>query len=1085
MPERARRGVVLVLVTGLVVMIGMAGTVLLQVSAFSRIRVKSAVLSAEARLAAGAGLEYAVGRLWRDSLAISDRGLAMTAANRRDDWTSRGNASPATPPSRLHNPSYARGEPWIDVAPGDGIYAPGTDGPSPGGDLDGDGHLDVASGRLRGSPSSLFFLRIRPAGAGVCINSGELGALTGDHDLDGVLNADDTSASATSGPYRTDLDGAYGDHDGDGLANGDDPDFPGPLGNGVPDWRDPAFIGNRHLVNLLDNLGAILDLSVKQTGVPYSALPGHGALGTVETSTLGILVVANRPRGGYGAVEDLKPFLSPADHARVAPFLCTQARIVPVPFPVDEPWNKDSGYARLIASPESRHEFHALVDFNGAPEEVLAATLRHLCASGSSDGMITFVDPAPPTTQFIRIGGAEGDAIANRLAQARPLHAWKDFLTALHVSAASAFEDDPFTRTTAGGLPVDEGTDPALKRRKEDLILAQAMPGGYFADPHAWRANSLEVPREAAFPPVGIDATDPRRLSKEYMAGPVNTFPFDGAGNGILDLWNGLQDLPARITTEYSLAPCREAFRVESEGSAGEGRALASADGEISLAAGSLELSGQQVFEMRSTVERPVSPAFPWRLSGGHARVEAAAPGGAGACTVPKSDMDCYHYTGFGAPQPWMVRNDRYPRATGGVTLEPVRLPKDALSVDPLTGNACLFGIPFNPDRFSVPGVPEAGTWYATPNVRQWQDNLGDPLLDPVTGSRRSPDPTGFLSLVSPATTSLPPLLHTGLSFGPSGPRFDHSPVLCTGFVWDGVTNVLPPTLVSPAGRLRDVTVAFWYPAGRQETLGGQGGTPLATKVALQYLNAGFFSDILLVDLANEGPKVSGLLPPQYPAVWWLADPALAQAGWHHIAFTFDAAGDNVSLRVEGVDAGTFAVSAPGSVPSVFRLAMTGPVDDLRVFHPGLSGPAIEALTREPRYPLSGNFTTPRFRLDPVRFPSGVAVRGLSWDGFIPAQTGGTFSFTVSGYDASGALIGTTPATPPWGGGTPPLAPASLAGCSAIEATLFLQAAPAMLPLNPPGPGGGGVPVLRDTPEIRSVTLFYGDRPRWSSLSFR
>lgn len=1101
MPSSARRGIVLLLTAGLIMMIGLTGLVFLRISVFSRARGESAAQAARAHLAACGGLEYAAARLWADPAALRDIGILSSVANRGDDWTSRGSEPPQASPSRLSNPSYAHGEPWIDAPPADGVFVPGPgpgmDSPAPGGDLDGDGRFDACSGRLRGSSGAFdnrFALRIRSAGGAVCVNSGELGSPDGDHDLDGILNDDDIAASATSGAYGPDLDGAYGDQDGDGIANGWDPDYAGPIGNGVPDWRDPAFIGNLHLVNLLDNLGAVLDLSIQQAGVPYSPLPGHGALGTIETSTLGDLVVANRPRGGYASVEELRGVLTPADFEKAAPYLAARGRVVPVVFPLDIPLLAGGAALRLAVDPESRCEFHALIDFNRASVEVLAASLRHLTVSGTWD---VNLDP-PPGSPFLRIGEAEADGIAAALVASRPVHSWRDFLSTLHLSCSPFFQDDPYTKIDAvTGVVINEKTDPVLVRMKEDLILAQAAPGGYAVDHHTWRANALEVVREA-FPFAGIDATTIRMVAKEFLAGPLDTFPYDAAGDrpSPYDPAFSLTGIPSRLTTEYLLAPAGNTdFSVISEGwEEGAGRmpdASALVRAELSLADGWIELSGQQAFEMHGTVERPVGASSPWHWPGGLVRAEGPAQGGAGMETFPKFNLDSYHYTGLGPIQPWMAMHDRYPRAAGGLRLQPPQLTVDQLTDDPATSNTCIFGLPFNADRLLAPGVPEPGTWYATPNARQWKDNVGDPVEGPVAGSRRSPDPDDTGPAIPP--NQIAHLVHEGCCFGSAGPRYGYAPAVYAGeihFVWDGIAYPVPSAIVMPSGRFKDFTLAAWYPAGREEKhpIGG-----VAHSIKLDYRRDNLAFTPFLKTCFTLGETVV-MIDPQLAsntvgAPWWLSDPAMRTTGWHHIALTVDPTGDNVTYYLDGVDVGTWPIGLLPSLPSTpleMRLVLSGIFDDLRIFHPPLPASAVEALAREHRYAAgTATFTTPRYLFDAARFPAGAAARGIVWDGFVPAQTGGSFAFTVTGRDNAGAPLPVTPTSPSWNGSGTQSYAFTLSGCRSVEIQVETRTSPQPLPLNPPGPGGGPFPALRDTPELRWLAIAYGDRPRWSALSFR
>lgn len=1080
MPRRAICGIVLVFTTGLVVLIGLVGAIFLQVSLFSRTRGEIAAAVAATRLAAISGLEYAAVRLRAEPRSVTDIGVAQTAANRVDDWTDRSGQPSATSGQLRLNPSYSHGEPWSDTSGSNGRYDPGEPVLA---DLDGDGRFSAWSGRLRGGKGAFgnrFSLRITTASGTVCVNSGEVGALDGDHDLDGILNADDTAFSATSGPYRTDLDGGYGDFDNDLIPNGADADYVGALGNGIPDWRDPDFVGNTHLVNLLNNLGAVLGLAPDPSALFHPALPpAHPLNDGFVTTDLGRRVVAGRPRGGYLSVEDLRAVLTPTEFDAVSPYLSVEGRIVPVPFPLDAPDNKKNYLTKAVAAPESRYEFHALIDFNRAPWEVLAASLRHLCASGIYDDT-NESSTITKTIPFIRLGGDEADGIARELVNRRPIHTWGAFLDALHQAALAGplFQDDLFTVLDENSLPVNEAIDPILVRLKEDLILAQVAPAGYFGDPFTWRANSFEIPREP-LPFIGLDAASTRRTAKDLLAGPLNTYPFDTAGVIAAKPSPNLvfHGIPARLTTEYDLsAPPRGSFQVVSEGSgAGEGAASAVAAGSLSLFR-ALEINGQQTFQIRATLERPVAPVSPWWFPGGGVRVEGPAPDAHGATTFPRFDLESYHYTGLGSTQPWMVLNDRYPRAMGGVQLSPRQLSHAELT-NPGGVGPCFFALPFNRDRFDAPGVPEAGTWYATPNTRQWRENVGDPVLDQTTGQPRSADPLDL----SGAPYD-PHFFHEGLWCGPGGRRFG-----AVAFAWDGLTHSFPASAVDATGRPKNVTFSFWHAAGQSE--------PFATGfdtagIRFEYRTAsGFWKTHFVLLIHPDFQYLAGVMTTmagQPVPVWWVSEPVLSRAGWHHLAVSIDPAGTSLTIYVDGVDVSPITIPAypaPPANPPQFRLTLKGAIDDLRIFHPFLGTPEIEKLVREDRYDTSGTFTTARFHFNATDFPGGALLRGLAWDGFAPAQTGGSFSFVVRGYPASGPPATVT--IPPWNGAGAASSFFDISGSLAAEIDIKIETTPAPLPLDPPGPAGGPANVLRDTPEIRSVTLFYGGRPCWSGIVLR
>ncbi len=1039
------RGAALLLVTGFLSLLALLAVSFLFARNLLATHARAAAAAERADLAVRSGLDYAAARLWADARSVTGTGNVPSAANRCDDRIPRGGEPVTLAPRRRQNPSYARGDGWTD-ADGDGAWTPGVDAPLPAADLDADGRLDAWSGRLRGGSADAcrFSLDIRCAGGLVSVNSGEIGSVSDDHDLDGIPNGDPASGYAAAVPAGA--------------------------------WCDPAWPGNVHLVNLLDNLGAVLDLSIRQTGVPFH--PGAGALGPIETSPLGSLVVSNRPQGGYTSLEPLHAALSAADFEKVAPFLTVRRETIAVSRMASGS-KKDLAWLRIFDTIwQSAYEFHVPIRFNEAPVEVLAASLRHITASGSYYQLIVG-GPLEPQTPFVRLyPEAEADDVAAALAARRPIHDWRDFLQELHASAAPFFRDDPFTA-------VNESVDPGRRLLKEDLILAQVGPDGYFGDTHAWRMNTLEVARDTG---IGIDATSTRRILKESLFGLLNTAPFDQSGNSQTSLNAAamFSNIAPRVTTEYDLADdAPGAFVVRASGwMEREGQETASADlrGEIVIL-DSVRLDGQQEFEMFSTAARPVTATNPWRLAGGAVLAEGACQKKLFIDSDPKFPLDSYCEASLPTTgQGWAVGNYAYCPVEGGLRLQ--ARPEEGIDAP------CVFALPFNPD----PLPPPPNRWYGSASGTQddWLDNVGDPAGS--AGAHRSPDPA-----YGGATNPLPPL-HRGFHAGSQGIRFNPIPAgNLFNLSWDAATPF--PLPLGAQGRIADATISLWYPS--------HGGESLILDVTPPHFNAPYL-ELQYRDLSTSNTWRT-YLRWQFPGVpsetfrvdvlsqtrtitpWWTADPVVAACGWHHLAFAFSPAGDFLTVHVDGrPDAqGPIAIGFPtGSVgQDQWRLSLRFPMDDLRFFAADLGSPTIEAqaLDTDRFADRRGTYLSSRFRPDPARFPDGVTLRGISWDAFIPEQTAGRFTFDAVGYKGGVPLNPNALSDPgraiPWNGTTPPGAVFSVPGCDAFEIGVTINAASPTLTI--PGPNGLHAP-LRDTPYLDSVTLrLAGRRPRWTGVSSR
>ncbi|MBI4231497.1 MAG: hypothetical protein HY608_11720, partial [Planctomycetes bacterium] len=164
------RGIVLLLVTGIVTLLALLAVLFVVTTRSVSIMARTTLEGARAHLLSRAGVEYAAARLGR-SLSIP---AAPTAANRTDDWTFRDD--PRLPLGACHNPSYAHGELFLDGGTLDGRYTPP---PSPDGfdpalhDRDGSGFHSAWTGRLRGTYAPFgdtFTLRIRDANGRIDLN---------------------------------------------------------------------------------------------------------------------------------------------------------------------------------------------------------------------------------------------------------------------------------------------------------------------------------------------------------------------------------------------------------------------------------------------------------------------------------------------------------------------------------------------------------------------------------------------------------------------------------------------------------------------------------------------------------------------------------------------------------------------------------------------------------------------------------------------------------------------------------------------------------------------------------------------------
>ncbi len=988
------------MVIGIMGMISLLAYLSARIGELASVASGAATRRTGAALAAGSGLEYGGARLWQEPRAVPQD--LRTAANAGDDWTFRD--PPAAPLGLSTRPSYDHGE---------------------------------ASGRLRGDAGgtpSRFSLRIVSEEGKICLNSGEIGSATADHDTDGILNGQDTD-------YAAEI----------------------PAGA----FNDPAFWGNVHLVNLLNNLGAVLGLSdVHDEPFGTLLLP----IDTIRISNLGRIVVANRPLGGYTSIHQLKPFLSPADFEKAAPFLSTEGEIVPVLFPPRPEQSvgivMESPYSVVVSRGDVRLEFHARIDFNTAPTEILQASLRHIAAGGGHDPI------------FIRILEGEADAIAARLADFRAIHTWKGMLQTLRTHCLALHEDDPFTKLEDGS-PLDEKSDPGRQRLKEDLILAQVSAGEYFPDPLRWRHNSLEVAREAGLPsdPIILEPSTTRQILKMHLFWePLTLEPFGSSGCiGDLEIY---PPLPSRRTTEWSLASFPSAFQVESNGSAGQPSATTRLSGTFHAVHGSFTVKGQNALERRGA-----SALAPLHLPEG--AVSAVGPAvKPGAETFPRFPLDSsatglsnYQPTAVPPASPFEIEQYRYCRGAGGITLG---VPQHAWALDL---DKTSFALPFNED------FPDnADTAY---DPARWEDNC----FDPVDPARRAapPDSSVWLSYYNWRILIVPPAGHhpdfnSGCRLSPWGPR--------TGAARISWNSLFPlargdfnTTGIPGAGEIRDGSIEFWYPnPGGDPLLAGDAGTP-TTGFFINYLrprpppfppvDIPYLSVRVLMDGSL---LVSGSGP---PATYFPSTPL----PWHRLALRFEAAacppGSDQTLihvYIDGVETGSpYLLSFPApstSQPLDTNLSITAtfPLDDFALYPASeATDPLILARARQNRFNATGTYTTPRFRFDVSALPEGARIRGLSWDGFIPSGTGGRFTLTARGFAEDG-VTPTGSDQVSWDGAGIQAGPLAIPLSREFVVDVAIDTDPAAWPRI------AGTPSLRDAPVLEELRVLYATRPYWTDV---
>ncbi|MBI4230055.1 MAG: hypothetical protein HY608_04385 [Planctomycetes bacterium] len=367
------RGIALVLVSLLLVLLVAVATVLVRMAGAERAMTRVRLEQARAALLARSGVECAMARL----PPTPEFPVTRTAANQADDWTYR-DGEYGVPLERSHNPSYAAGEPYVDVT-ADGRYAPppgSADGFTPPlHDRDRDRTHSGFSGRLRGTLQpwgDTYALRIESEEGKIHVNGGYLSAPDHNNPLAGY-NAVLVRILNTLGTVKEDANGdnvldAGEDWDGDGIL-------------------DPAPIG---------------------------------------IANLGDLVLSQRPVGGYtslaqlaartGITKDPSAFLTChgwVDRSVIRP----QATSAEIPNPVIL---ADCVVARG-GPPALEPAGRAPVNMNHAHRAVLQALLRDLQGVYRQPAQTSFSKfmHTRETPFSAGITSAEASAIAHRIAQAR------------------------------------------------------------------------------------------------------------------------------------------------------------------------------------------------------------------------------------------------------------------------------------------------------------------------------------------------------------------------------------------------------------------------------------------------------------------------------------------------------------------------------------------------------------------------------------------------------------------------------------------------------------------------------------------
>ncbi len=348
--QAGRRGIVLVLVSGLLVLMMTLAVLVTSLSRAAGAQDRSPRV--RAGLAAESGAEYAARRVlenpWPDA--------REPRLSRGDDWTFRDGAG--TDLAEALNPSFSHGEPWQENGGKPDAYDRGLDSPLPAADLDGDGKFSAWSGRLRGGAGPLaltFSLKVTSPEGLLPVNAG-------------CLWTDDLHGGPT-------FCGGSGGGGGPATGARHDP-------NGIPDHKDHQIWAHRALIHALNNLGAIIlpDGATNR----WNATQGNHAF---RLSWLGNDLVRNRPPGGYASPEAVGEMLAAlgytqAEQDLVLPWLDTG--------PYDAP--AETGPVRGYES----NDFPpgAPVNFRTAPPEVLKSLWMYAAGFIHMSGFPYVDDPS-------------------------------------------------------------------------------------------------------------------------------------------------------------------------------------------------------------------------------------------------------------------------------------------------------------------------------------------------------------------------------------------------------------------------------------------------------------------------------------------------------------------------------------------------------------------------------------------------------------------------------------------------------------------------------------------------------------------
>lgn len=995
------RGVALVLISALLTLMSFLAVGLLN---FRRMAVQSGLaarMKSEASLAALSGLDYAASRLWQEWRPV----YPWISANACDDWTAR-EAIVATPIENVTSPSYSRGD-----------RAPASQG-----DFDKNGRIDAASGRLRGSSpfEHRFLLRVVSHAGLVCVNAGELGNPDDDQDGDGVLNGNDA----------------------DYLEDYDYPPFNIP--NGTEDWKDIRHEPNGRLVNLLDNLGAVAGLAPDPVAVYSWTLDGSSAWLNASapfvTTDLGKRIVAARPRGGYGSIEDLRPVLGP-DFDKVAPYLSTRGEIVPLQV------------ASFSLSPPS---LPARIDFNTADKVVIEAALRYLTAGG--DGLPTPMGGIKIDKAFARLLPAEAGRIADALVQARPLWNWQEFLQALVDMPDLLFENDPFIDAAAWNATKD---GPFRRRLKEDLIVTHMDIGfGWKLEEYRTHRRSLDVIREGTGDGVAIQGYAPTRdiRYRQQHVDTGTTFPFNTSGK-MDDPDTGTINpvsCGSHATSPFSLAPHRGAHRVECRGwTSGSGKAVRAASASCAT---DIDLGEELLLATQLDFEQFLGWTGAWaappRRYHGGIMVDATA---ATAERTGIHSWPLFPATTFRAgswfdnapPRPPIFPTyQSYYTPTGVTHCGSGWLELGARQWDDATLLAARGVFPFNEDRERVTDINEY-------NPARSADNLNDPVCDYARDPNQDeaftgPDDLHALCPMGPTSqeagiSSLTKLIMGWKKWRTLNP---HAPFVSTPFARGAFDR--DPSKVKeqngPTGEVIRGTVGFW-----SNVPDGEWIPPAAYSDMIQvkiqyvsekplpppfngtvpepytYLNIGYerASGTVALSSNHSGGTASWTVPPSiYQSSGWrlvavtFHQELAAQLGWGPddtaVLVWVDGEPLNFSSPFKVTFIGPRPPLDPNGKPPVYdemqiEIANNDPAgttflegfDDFFVMPDSLSQAQLRSLLLIRRQ-QQGFYRSARFGFEPARLPAGARISGYAWDGFIPGGSGGELKFRVTAYDDIG-----------------------------------------------------------------------------------